>query len=421
MRPYLRVANVFEDRIDVSDVMSMNFTPKEFLTYRLLPGDILLNEGQTPDLLGRPAMYQGIPAATAFTNSLIRFQAGPAVLPQWALLVFRHHMHSGRFKRECRVTTNMAHLSAARFQSVEFPVPPLAEQRRIVDRVEELLPLAEQSSRDVKQLLARLERIRSTVVEAVLAPHRSTIALKDALEEPLANGRSVPTQANGFPVLRLTAVRDGRIDLREQKAGAWTADEARPWTVQPGDFLIVRGNGSLRLVGRGGLVGQHAGDVAYPDTLIRARVDATVCRPEYLRIAWHSKAVRAQLEAAARTTAGIYKVNQGHLLAVTLPLPPAEVQDEVVRRVSALETALGPIQADAQRLPMKVRALRRSLLAAAVAGDLVARNAHDEPAEALLRRIGEPAVSKPPARGRRPGNVARAGAASAATDEEESA
>ena len=37
MRPYLRVANVFEDRIDISDVMEMNFTPEEFETYRLSP------------------------------------------------------------------------------------------------------------------------------------------------------------------------------------------------------------------------------------------------------------------------------------------------------------------------------------------------------------------------------------------------
>ncbi len=43
MRPYLRVANVYEDRIDLSDVMEMNFTPEEFETYKLKHGDILLN------------------------------------------------------------------------------------------------------------------------------------------------------------------------------------------------------------------------------------------------------------------------------------------------------------------------------------------------------------------------------------------
>jgi type I restriction enzyme S subunit len=54
MRPYLRVANVFEDRIDVSDVLEMNFTPEEFELFELRWGDILLNEGQSLNWLGEP-------------------------------------------------------------------------------------------------------------------------------------------------------------------------------------------------------------------------------------------------------------------------------------------------------------------------------------------------------------------------------
>ena len=46
MRPYLRVANVYEDRIDLSDVKEMNFTQEEFEVFRLKPNDILLNEGK---------------------------------------------------------------------------------------------------------------------------------------------------------------------------------------------------------------------------------------------------------------------------------------------------------------------------------------------------------------------------------------
>src|SRR5205823_552013 len=59
MRPYLRVANVYEDRIDLSDVKEMNFTPQEFDIYRLEPNDVLLNEGQSLELVGRPALYRG--------------------------------------------------------------------------------------------------------------------------------------------------------------------------------------------------------------------------------------------------------------------------------------------------------------------------------------------------------------------------
>src|SRR4051812_13969060 len=59
MRPYLRVANVYEDRLCLSDVLSMNFTPDEYKSYRLEHGDILLNEGQSLEWVGRSAMYRG--------------------------------------------------------------------------------------------------------------------------------------------------------------------------------------------------------------------------------------------------------------------------------------------------------------------------------------------------------------------------
>lgn len=133
MRPYLRVANVFEDRIDTRDVMEMHWPEGVFDRFKLHPGDVLLNEGQTPELLGRPALYRGDPPDVAFTNSILRFKAGDAVMPEFAVLVFRRHMRSGRFKRESRITTNIAHLSAARLKPIEFPIPPLREQKAIVD------------------------------------------------------------------------------------------------------------------------------------------------------------------------------------------------------------------------------------------------------------------------------------------------
>lgn len=139
MRPYLRVANVFESRIDASDLMEMHWPDDTFEHFKLQPGDILLNEGQSPQFLGRPALYAGDPANVAFTNSLIRFRAREDVLPEFAMLVFRRHMHAGRFMRESRITTNIAHLSASRFKKVEFPIPPISTQRRIVAVAEERL------------------------------------------------------------------------------------------------------------------------------------------------------------------------------------------------------------------------------------------------------------------------------------------
>jgi len=166
MKPYLRVANVFEDRIDTSDVKEMHFEPDAFERSLLAPGEILLNEGQTPELLGRPAMYRGDPPDVAFTNSLLRFKSRPGIQPEWALLVFRNHMHSGRFTRESRITTNIAHLSAARFKPIEFPVPPTTEQGRIVDEVERQFSFIDACERTVEGGVARSAALHRAVLKA---------------------------------------------------------------------------------------------------------------------------------------------------------------------------------------------------------------------------------------------------------------
>jgi type I restriction enzyme S subunit len=165
MRPYLRVANVFEDRIDVADVMSMNFTAKEFESYRLDFGDILLNEGQSPHLVGRPAMYRNEAPGACFTNSLVRFQASTGVDPRFALLVFLAQLHMRRYMRIAQITTNIAHLGAGRFAEIEFPLPPLLEQSRIADEVDRLMTTTLATMASVAANLARIDRLRKSILK----------------------------------------------------------------------------------------------------------------------------------------------------------------------------------------------------------------------------------------------------------------
>jgi type I restriction enzyme S subunit len=169
MKPYLRVANVFEDRVDTTSVYEMHWPGDKFDRFRLIQGDVLLNEGQTPELLGRPALYRGHPAEVAFTNSLLRFQANEGVLPEFALLVFRRHMHAGRFTRESRITTNIAHLSAARLKPIEFPIPPLHVQHELVNRADEQLSALTQLRTETAAAAARSAGLRRALLGAAFS------------------------------------------------------------------------------------------------------------------------------------------------------------------------------------------------------------------------------------------------------------
>ena len=182
MRPYLRVQNVFEARLDLSDVMEMEFSCADFERYKLSYGDILLNEGQSPQYLGRPAMYRDELPGACFTNSLIRFRANQNVLDrEYALLVFRHYMRSGRFAKEGSITTNIAHLSAGKFANIEFALPPLPEQHEIVRRVEALFTLADRIEARVEVARAQVDRLTPAVLAKAF---RGALVPQDPADEP---------------------------------------------------------------------------------------------------------------------------------------------------------------------------------------------------------------------------------------------
>jgi type I restriction enzyme S subunit len=132
MRPYLRVANVFDGFIDYSDVLEMNFTPAEQATFSLESGDILLNEGQSLELVGRCAVYDGERGAFCFQNTLIRFRPNPGQTDhRFARAVFKRCLDTRRFVQIAKQTTSVAHLGSDRFAQLPFPLPPLAEQQCI--------------------------------------------------------------------------------------------------------------------------------------------------------------------------------------------------------------------------------------------------------------------------------------------------
>jgi type I restriction enzyme S subunit len=281
--------------------------------------------------------------------------------------------------------TTRASLNISVIRAMPVPVPPLDEQRRIVDLLEDHLSRLDAADAYLHAAQRRNAVLHDQLLGSELAAVESAdVPLAELLTMGLSNGKSVPTQEGGFPVLRLTALRDGRIDLAERKPGAWTADDASRFLVERGDFLIARGNGSLRLVGRGGLVTDEPDAVAFPDTLIRARPDLTRVHPEFLAQVWNAHGVRRQIKRSARTTAGIYKVNQKDLAEVRVPVPNLADQVRITAAVRESRDVLSQLFLEVDRAIARSSALRRSLLAAVFSGRLTGNAADLSPAEEMI-------------------------------------
>jgi type I restriction enzyme S subunit len=140
MVPYLRAANVTWSGLDLNDVKEMHFSEDEVETYRLEAGDLIVAEASgSASEVGKPAIWRGELAMACFQNTLLRVRS-QAPLPEYLLLVLREAAVSGRFGR-ASLGVGINHLSRERLASWTIPLPPLSEQKRIVQRVDTLLGL----------------------------------------------------------------------------------------------------------------------------------------------------------------------------------------------------------------------------------------------------------------------------------------
>ncbi len=164
-KPYLRVANVGDDRLLLGDVLEMDFNESDFARYALHPKDILLNEGQSVELVGRCAMYNGEIEGCCFQKTLLRFRASSAVLPEFAYGWLRRAFYRGDFARQAKQTTSMAHLSAVRFAAMSFPMPDRAIQSDVVERVAE----AREARRRLEEHAARSRRLVRGLIDRIFS------------------------------------------------------------------------------------------------------------------------------------------------------------------------------------------------------------------------------------------------------------
>jgi type I restriction enzyme S subunit len=133
LRPYLRTKNVLDGRIDLEDVLEMPMTDTEFERFRVRRGDVLLNEGQSLDLVGRCSLYRDeLAVPCAMQNQLLRFRARAQTSSAFAEHLFRRCQHTGIFSAIATQTTSVAHLGSSRFSGLQLQWPlDLAEQEAI--------------------------------------------------------------------------------------------------------------------------------------------------------------------------------------------------------------------------------------------------------------------------------------------------
>ena len=176
MRPYMRAANVTWNGISLHDVKQMDFTPAEFETYALRRGDLLLSEASgSASEVGKPAIWNDEVPGCCFQNTLIRVRAPEALVPFLHLHLYKDAL-TGEFARAAR-GVGIHHLGAKKLSEWQIYLPPVDEQRRIVETVNSYFTRLDGVAATLERVRRKLKRYRSSILKAAV------------------EGRLVPTEA----------------------------------------------------------------------------------------------------------------------------------------------------------------------------------------------------------------------------------
>jgi len=378
--PYLRVANVQRLRLDLSEVKMIPAKESTIASYRLEPGDILLNEGGDRDKLGRGWIWQGQISECIHQNHVFRarIRDGKAI-PKWIAYYANTNEARAYFLATGKQTTNLASISKKNLGALPVPLPPVDIQESIVAEIDTQLSRLDETVTTLQGIQAKLKQARASILKAAVEGRLvgrvskwDSVALKTLLREPMRTGKSAKTSATGVGVriATLTAATTQQFTEQNTKISILHPEEVGDIWMKPGDLFVQRSN-TPDLVGSSVLYTGPEDWAIFPDLLIRLRCSNAIA-PKWMLLNLQAPEIRNSFKQQAQGSAGsMPKISQGVLARAIIQLPSVTEQTLIIAEVERRFSVLDQVEATVTTSLARCSKLRQAILKRAFEGRLV--------------------------------------------------
>ena len=180
--PYLAVANVYRDKIDLSDIRYFEVTPEEIEKLKLQDKDILIVEGNgSGNEIGRCAMWHNELSLCIHQNHIIRMRNKTAdVLPEYVLYYLNSQAGRSVMQERAKTTAGLYNLSAGKVKTIPLAFASLDEQIEIVRILDDLLVKEQQAKEAAEGVLDQIDLIKKAILARAF---RGELGTNDPSEE----------------------------------------------------------------------------------------------------------------------------------------------------------------------------------------------------------------------------------------------
>jgi len=293
---------------------------------------------------------------------------------------------SKNYITETSTGSGLQHVNKSLLKTLEIPLPPNGGQKRIADKLDILLAKVKDAQSRLDKIPTVLDRFRQSILAAAFSGELTKewrkknktdvewqeIELREVLTDlKYGTAKKCSLEKKKHPVLRIPNVVQGYIELNDMKYADLDKKEYESLSLEIGDILLIRSNGSVSLVGRTALATEKEKGMAYAGYLIRLRVNKELIIPEFLQYQFQSYAMRLQIELPARSTSGVNNINSEEVKNLQIALPSLDEQKEVIRRLQASFAFLEKNEREFDKAKNYTDKLEQSILTKAFRGELV--------------------------------------------------
>lgn len=396
--PCLRTANV-QDELELNDLIYVNKKYyKNNIDKLIRENDIIMSTANSRELVGKTSFVYKVEYPMIFGGFVMALRANK-LLSKFLFYYLRLEFLLGRFRGESTQTTNIANISSSVLGEYTFPLPPLSEQQRIVERIEELFAKLDEAKERLQEVADSFAVRKAAILhkafmgELTKQWRRENSVSDESWEEKtigeicssLKYGTSKKSSDDGeVVVLRMGNLQNGEIDWSNL---AYTSDEEdiKKYLLKSGDVLFNRTN-SPELVGKTSI---YRGEMPaiYAGYLIKLDYEKNIVVGDYLNYYLNSSKAKEYYMQVKTDGVSQSNINAKKIGEFEIPLPTLSEQHEIVRLIDELLARERAAQQAAEQALASIDLMKKSILARAFRGELGTNKASEASALELLKQV----------------------------------
>jgi len=308
------------------------------------------------------------------TNDFWAFDVNPDLaIPQFLDAYFGTPEFVDACNAASEGTTNRVRLQPERFLRVDVPLPPIAEQRRVVSHIEEVAAKVREAVALRKETGEAADSLLGAEIERLftLGPGKgwNRGCLGDfVLNDCYGTSEKTNDDASGTPILRMGNIQNGRLDTRNLKYLRIRDRDREKWILRKGDILVNRTN-SAELVGKCAVFDLDD-EYGFASYIIRLRLDTTRALPRLVAAYINSPVGRAYMFNERKQMTGQANVNSKKLKALPIALPLLPEQHRILAYLDELQAKVDDLKKLQSETAGELDALMPSILSKAFRGEL---------------------------------------------------